>query len=80
MTTKVKFFGLAVPLTIAGAVVGWLLSPLTDGLSGIGILLFTPPSWAIAGFVLALMIEWRNHRKQPFNDSASNQDDKSEPI
>jgi hypothetical protein len=68
-----------IPLTIAGALFGWLVSPMTDGLSAIGILLFTPPPWAIAGFLLGVLIELRDRRRVAVNSPAANQDAPSKP-
>ena len=67
MATKAKSTGLVILFTIAGALFGWLISPLTDLGNAIGIILFTPPTWAIAGFLLSSLIEWRRVKKHSVN-------------
>lgn len=67
MAAKAKSAGLIVSFTIAGAFFGWLISPLTDLGNAIGIVLFTPPTWAIAGFLLAVLIESRAVKKRSVN-------------
>jgi hypothetical protein len=78
MPKKAKSTGLVITLTIAGALFGWLISPMTDLGNVIGIILFTPPTWAIAGFSLALLIEWHKRKKQGVNPPAQTPDGRPE--
>lgn len=60
MSKRGRFWlGPCIPTTVIGALFGCLISPLTDCFDTVATVLLTPPLWAILGFLVGALLEFR---------------------